>query len=302
MDIAIASGKGGTGKTTIAVNLVSFIKNNIANCFDEVALVDLDVEEPNSGLFLSGELLKKEVQYRPIPGWNKDSCTLCGKCQSVCQYNAIAQLPNMLLIYPELCHSCFACSDLCPEQALPMADREIGVLKHYEIRSGNKESTCFSFVESALKIGEPSAVPLIQKTKNYARSILDGNHLKIIDCPPGTSCPMIESVKDVDFAILVTEPTPFGLYDLKLAVETLRELRIEFGVVVNRYGIGDDGVEKYCQSENIRIITKILHLREVAIHYSKGELMWEHLQEFKNNMAEITNFLHGLPQVKTNKL
>lgn len=286
MNIAIASGKGGTGKTTLAVNLASFIQNN-ANDTNEIVLVDLDVEEPNSGLFLNLELVIEEEKFRQVPQWIEDKCTLCGKCKSVCQLNAIAQLPNTLLIYPELCHSCYACSELCPEQALPMVDRKIGILKHYRHRNPTDSETGFSFIESILNVGEPSAVPLIKKTKEYIDEIFPKKNIKIFDCPPGTSCPVIEAVKDADFVILVTEPTPFGLHDLKLAVETMKKLDRRFGVVINRYGIGNKSVEEYCSNEYIQILAKIPNDKKIAKQYSRGELIYHGYPEIEKQLENI---------------
>lgn len=153
MDIAIASGKGGTGKTTLAVNLASYIHKNFGGFFDQVVLTDLDVEEPNCGLFLSKHLIHEEEKYKQVPQWIEGKCTLCGKCHSVCEFNAIAQLPETLLFYSDLCHSCFACSELCPEQALPMADKKIGELKHYTVGNATTSRTKFTFVESILNVG-----------------------------------------------------------------------------------------------------------------------------------------------------
>ncbi len=292
MDIAIASGKGGTGKTTLAVNLASFIQNNLPKQNEEVVLIDLDVEEPNAGLFISGELIHKEEQFRLVPQWIEGMCTFCGKCQSLCQFNAIAQLPKTLLIYPELCHSCFACSELCPEQALPMANRNIGILKHYKVSNNLIPQANFSFIESLQRIGEPSAVPLIQKTKAYVKDHFSENNIKIYDCPPGTSCPVIEAVKDADFTILVTEPTPFGLHDLKLAVETMKKLDRPFGVVINRYGIGNKGVEEYCCNENIQILAKIPNDKKIAEQYSRGELIYKKSDEFRFQLGGIQNYVN----------
>lgn len=292
MDIAVASGKGGTGKTTLTVNLASFFNSNLANQNDEVVLIDLDVEEPNAGLFISGELVHKEEQFRLVPQWIEDKCTFCGKCQSLCQFNAIAQLPKTLLIYPELCHSCFACSELCPEQALPMSKRDIGILKHYKVSNNLIPQANFSFIESLLRIGEPSAVPLIKKTKAYINDHFSENSIKIYDCPPGTSCPVIEAVKDVDFTILVTEPTPFGLHDLKLAVETMKKLDKRFGVVINRYGIGNKGVEEYCSNENIQILAKIPNDKKIAEQYSRGELIYKKSNEFRLQLEGIQNYIN----------
>jgi len=274
--IAIASGKGGTGKTTLSVNLASIIgqKKNIV-------LVDLDVEEPNSGLFFNGKMVNHEARFRKVPQWEQDKCTFCGKCKSLCNFNAIAALPDTILIFNELCHSCYACSELCPEQALPMVDVKMGELNHLEI---NKK---LSFVEGVLDIGQESAVPLIKATKEYIGNQFTDSNILIYDAPPGTSCPVIETIKDVDFVVLVTEPTPFGLHDLKLAIETVKQLNKKFGVVINREGIGNNDVEMYCKANNVPIVGKIPNMKAIAILYSQGKLLYEEIPELKNELNNI---------------
>ncbi len=278
MKIAIASGKGGTGKTTLSTNLAAFLAES-----DNVVLVDLDVEEPNSGLFLKGELITSEEKFKMIPEWNKDACTLCGECQKVCNFHAVIQLGTMILVFPELCHSCYACSELCPTDALPMIPKKIGDLKQYKINNLN-------FIESRLVIGEEQAVPLIKQTQKYTDENFSDS-IKIFDSPPGTSCPVIEAVKDADFVILITEPTPFGLNDLKLAVETVRELGNKFGVVINRYGIGNNDVIEYCNSENIPIIAKIPNSRKIAELYSDGQLLYDEIPEVAEELKKIKTFI-----------
>jgi len=278
MKIAIASGKGGTGKTTLSTNLAMFLAES-----DNVVLLDLDVEEPNSGLFLKGELVTAEEKFKMIPKWISDKCTLCGECQKVCNFHAVIQLGTMILVFPELCHSCYACSELCPTQALPMTEKKIGDLQHYKVENLN-------FIESRLIIGEEQAVPLIKQTIEYVDSHFK-NHIKIFDSPPGTSCPVIEVVKDADFVILVTEPTPFGLNDLKLAVETVKELDKNFGVVINRYGIGNNGVVNYCNDENIPIIAKISNSRKIAELYSEGKLLFDKIPEVAEELNNIKTYI-----------
>jgi len=278
MKIAIASGKGGTGKTTLSTNLASFLAES-----DNVVLVDLDVEEPNSGLFLKGELITSEEKFKMIPEWNKDACTLCGICQKVCNFHSVIQLGTMILVFPELCHSCYACSELCPTDALPMVPKKIGDLAHYKVNNLN-------FIESRLLIGEEQAVPLIKQTQKYTDEKFSDS-IKIFDSPPGTSCPVIEAIKDVDFVILITEPTPFGLNDLKLAVETVRELGNKFGIVINRYGIGNNDVIEYCNSENIPIIAKIPDSRKIAELYSDGQLLYDEIPEVTEELKKIKTFI-----------
>ncbi len=282
MKIAIASGKGGTGKTTLSTNLTALFAET-----EKIVLTDLDVEEPNSGLFIKGELVKEEIKYKMIPEWKEDTCTLCGECQKNCNFHAVIQLGPQILVFPELCHSCYACSELCPTDSLPMVSQRMGTLNHYE--NGN-----ISFIESRLDIGQEQAVPLIAQTNDYIDKTFDKNIVKIFDAPPGTSCPVIEATKDVDFVILITEPTPFGLHDLKLAVETMKELKKDFGVVINRYGIGNNDVVDYCEGDNIPILAKIPNSRKVAELYSKGELVYTELPEIKQEFLKIRNYILNL--------
>lgn len=277
--IAIASGKGGTGKTTLSTNLASFIAEQ-----EEVVLADLDVEEPNSGLFFTGELIHSEDNFKMIPQWNESKCTLCNRCQKVCNYHAVIQLGPNIIIFPELCHSCYACSELCPTDALPMIAQKTGELSEFQ---NNK----LHFIESRLEIGEEQAVPSISKTKKYVNHKFGSVNVQIFDAPPGTSCPVIEATKDVDFVILITEPTPFGLHDLKLSVETMRALKKAFGVVINRFGIGNDDVFQYCQKEDIPILAKIPNSRKIAELYSSGNLIYKEMPEIKTSLKAIFDFI-----------
>jgi MinD superfamily P-loop ATPase len=282
MKIAIASGKGGTGKTTLSTNLASYLSER-----EQVVLTDLDVEEPNSGLFITAGLVHEEDKFKMVPQWIEDKCTLCGICQRVCNFHAVIQLGQMIMVFPELCHGCYACSELCPEDTLPMIPKKMGKLRHF--RKGNLE-----FIESRLEIGEEQAVPLIKQTHQY----IDGNFpkevIRIYDSPPGTSCPVIEAVKDTDFVILITEPTPFGLHDLKLAVETVKELGKRFGVVINRYGIGNDDVVDYCTGEGIPILAKIPNDRRIAERYSKGQLLYTTIPEVRDELDKIVAHIDKL--------
>lgn len=279
MKIAIASGKGGTGKTTLSTNLAGYFAEK-----GEVVLADLDVEEPNSGLFIKGESVFKEDKYKMIPEWEQEKCSLCGLCQEVCNFHAVIQLMDQIMVFPELCHSCYACSELCPADALPMIPKKIGELNHFQ-----KDN--LTFVESRLDIGQEQAVPLISQTNEYIDKHFHKEVLKLYDSPPGTSCPVIEAVKNADFVILVTEPTPFGLHDLKLAVDTLKELKKKFGVIVNRYGIGNDDVVNYCKKESIDLIAKIPNSRRIAELYSRGELIYQKIPEVKHQFEEIERYI-----------
>lgn len=285
MKIAIASGKGGTGKTTIATNLASYLAET-AN----VVIADLDVEEPNTGLFLSGESIFDDIKYKDRPEWNESSCMLCGNCQQVCNFNAVIQLASQIIVFPELCHSCFACSELCPTDSLPMVKDRIGELKGY--RKGN-----LTLIESRLDIGQEQSVPLIAQTKKLVVERFGDSELTIFDSPPGTSCPVIEATRDADLVLLVTEPTPFGLNDLILAVDTMKELQKQFAVIVNRYGVGDDKLIKYCEQENIDIIARIPDSRFIASLYSKGKLIYTEVEEFKDELKKIHDYIKS--QYKT---
>ncbi len=284
MNITIASGKGGTGKTTLSTNLAALIAES-----QKVILSDLDVEEPNSGLFIKGDLFYKEDRFKMIPEWQRDSCNLCGLCQDVCNFNAILKLDPEITVFSELCHSCYACSELCPGDALPMVPKKMGELKHYV--NGN-----LIFIESKLDIGQEQAVPLIAQTLKYVDEQFPDGIIKLYDSPPGTSCPVIESTKGADFVVLVTEPTPFGLHDLKLAVDTMRELQKTFGVVINRYGIGNDDVLNYCRDEDIPVLAKIPNDRYIAELYSRGKLLYNQIPAVKEQLENIMDFIFELKE------
>jgi MinD superfamily P-loop ATPase len=271
MIISIASGKGGTGKTTVAVNLALSLE-------EEVNFLDCDVEEPNAHIFLKSEIEKIEPVSIPVPRVDKSKCNFCGKCAEICAYNAIAVVKGIVLIFPHLCHGCGGCRLLCPEGAIEEVDRNIGVIEY-----GNAGK--IKFVQGKLNIGEAMAIPVIRKVKKIIRN----EHLTIIDAPPGTSCPMIEAVKNSDFCILVTEPTPFGFNDLLLAVETLKKLKIPFGVIINRADIGDKKVEDYCEKEKIPVLMRIPFKKEIAIAYSNGEPIIKVLPEYKMDFKNFFN-------------
>lgn len=282
MKITIASGKGGTGKTTVSTNLASYI----SSMNNKVVLTDLDVEEPNSKLFIKADSKNTLVCNKMVPKWESVDCVLCGECATTCNFNAIVALPSEILVFPQLCHSCYACSELCPTNSLPMTPVRIGEIKQFQAEN-------FDLVEGRLDLGQEMAVPLISQTIEF----VDNNykeHIKLFDAPPGTSCPVIEASKNSDFVILITESTPFGLNDLKLAVETMKVLNQKFGVIINRHGIGDDGVERYCKDENIPIITKIKNDKEVAKLYSNGELIYTKIEHFKNSLDDIVTFIGGI--------
>jgi MinD superfamily P-loop ATPase len=268
MIISVASGKGGTGKTTIAVNLaLALTKDKEKN----VQFLDCDVEEPNAHLFLKPVITSTELVEIPVPKIDDKKCNYCGKCAEVCVFNAIAVTRNKVLVFPGLCHGCGACTLFCPENAISEEGNEVGVLE--EGKAG-----FINFTHGRLNIGEPMAPPIIRKIKKKIKkdgikgenNDITNYHITLIDAPPGTSCPVIESIKDSDYTILVTEPTPFGLHDLILAVEVLQKLKIPHGVVLNKCDIGDYKVEEYCKKNNIPILLSIPLDREIAVAYSKG--------------------------------
>jgi MinD superfamily P-loop ATPase len=278
MIISIASGKGGTGKTTVAVNLALSLPK------ESVQLIDCDVEEPNSHLFLSPSIYQVTSMGIPVPRIDESKCTYCGKCAKVCEYHAIAVILKNVLVFDELCHGCGACSYLCPEKAIFEVKREIGI-----VQEGNANG--INFVNGVLNVGEPMASPLIRKVKEKIQK----DKTAILDAPPGTACPVIETVKGSDFCMLVTEPTPFGLNDLELAVGMLEKLGISKGVVINKADIGDRGIWDYCKFKNIPILMEIPMDRRIAESYSKGiPFVIEnisYIQKFKALFEKIKNHI-----------
>lgn len=256
MIISVASGKGGTGKTTVAVNLALFLAQNGEK---NIRFLDCDVEEPNAYIFLKPEILKSQKVSILVPEVDEKKCNFCGKCAEVCAYNAIAVLKDKVMVFPELCHGCGGCVLFCPEGAIKEKQRKIGILEQGKVGK-------IDFIQGKLNIGEPMATPIIREVKKK----INPDGITIIDVPPGTSCPVIEAVNRSDFCLLVTEPTPFGLNDLKLAVEVLRKLNIKSGVVINRAGIGDNKVKEYCEDEGIEVLAEIPYDRNVAVLYSQG--------------------------------
>jgi MinD superfamily P-loop ATPase len=271
MIVAIASGKGGTGKTTIATNLVISLKDE-----RPVQLMDCDVEEPNSHLFLKPEFQYTEDVMLPIPSINLDKCTHCGTCVEKCAYNALADIGKKILVFEQLCHGCGGCSLLCPTGAITETSKKIGL-----VIGGSAKS--IDFVRGILEVGSVLAPPVIKKAKAHIQK----DAVVIIDVPPGTSCPMINAVSGADFCIMVTEPTPFGLNDLKLAVDVVRELKIPFGVIVNRSGMSDICIEDYLLSENIPLLMKIPFDRRYAACYAEGKLLVGEFAELKQDFKDL---------------
>jgi MinD superfamily P-loop ATPase len=263
LTIAIASGKGGTGKTTVALNLARVLEGF-------VQLLDCDVEEPNVQLFLKGSVLGQEVVNVRVPELEAALCQGCGKCVSFCRFGAIAVPKGQPIIFDELCHACGGCVMVCPHGALREVDKQIGVVDSYQ-------SEGIALRQGKLKVGVPLAPPLIGAVKkNHI-----GNNPVIIDAPPGTSCPVVAALRGSDFVVLVTEPTPFGLHDLKLALEMVAELKLCCGVIVNRMGIGDDRIHSYCHEQGIDLLAEIPDDRRIAEAYSRGEIVVDVLPDYK---------------------
>ena len=263
MIISIASGKGGTGKTTIATNL--------ALSLDEAQLIDCDVEEPNANIFLNAKIKEREDISVNIPEIDKTKCDFCGKCSDF-----LAVVPSDVLVFPELCHSCGGCELVCPQDAVGWSERAVGVVEH-----GVAEG--IDFYHGLLNVGEIQAIPVIKALKRK----VDKSKNVILDAPPGTSCPVIETVGCSDYCILVAEPTPFGLHDLKLMVEVVRHLYIPFGVIINRDGVGDKKVELYCQNEKIPVLMKIPHSAKIAQLYSRGIPFVNELPDWRKGFQNL---------------
>lgn len=275
MIISVASGKGGTGKTLVATSLALSLKDRY-----RVQLLDCDVEEPNDHIFLRPTITGTEAVCIPVPRVNEAKCTYCGRCAEVCAYHAIAVFPQHVLVFPNLCHGCGACSYQCPEEAITEEARETGIVEW-------GQADGMTFVQGRLTVGEAMPTPIIRQVKDHA--INDG--IVIIDTSPGTSCPVVQSVKDSDFCLLVTEPTPFGLNDLILAVETVKELDIPCGVVVNRAGIGDAKLEDYCHKEKIPILLTIPLDRDIACLYSRGVTLAEGMPQWQDSFAGLFDII-----------
>jgi MinD superfamily P-loop ATPase len=275
LNIAILSGKGGTGKTTVSTNLSLALKANYLDC---------DVEEPNGFIFLNPEVEKVEKVKVDYPCIDKDKCTSCGKCVSACQFNALAKVKNDIIVFEKLCHSCGACEIVCEHDALSYRKREIGFIERGKVR----ELDCSRGV---LNISEPMAVPVIRQFLTGANG-----ELNLIDCPPGTSCNVVNTLKKSDAAILVTEPSEFGLHDLKMAVELVKMYEIPFGIIINKDDGKENIIKKYCKDEDIGLIGTIPYNKNTAVLYSNGEILYDDLDhkslfdELAKQVKEVLNW------------
>ena len=268
MIIAVASGKGGTGKTTVAVNLALSIGGT--------QVLDCDVEEPNAHTLLHPQNMVTESVMAPTPVVDKDKCTLCGKCADFCQFNALFVGKDDVLIFEQMCHSCGGCSLVCPEGAISEVGRHVG-----NVHASQVEDTRLVYGE--LKIGEPIATTVIRAVKEHIQPSM----VNVVDAPPGTACPVVETMSESDYLVLVTEPTPFGIHDLSMTVDVVRTLGIPFGIVINRAGIGDDSVERYCEENDISILLEIPFDRKIAELYSRGVPFVKEMPEWRERFHQL---------------
>jgi len=279
VQIAIASGKGGTGKTTVATSLALALEGA-----GTVAFLDCDVEAPNAHLFLKPSIERRSKVELPVPQVDEARCTACGRCAEVCQFRAIAVVKDSVLVFPELCHGCTACWVLCPEGAIRATGREIGTLE-----CGRVGATT-SFCQGWLRVGEPMSPPLIRAVKAEARPA----DFTLVDAPPGTSCPVVESIRDADAVVLVTEPTPFGLNDLELAADMAAALGRPAAVVMNRADIGNGRVIDFCRARGLAVLLEIPFDRRIAEAYSRGEPLIAAFPEYRPRFEALATALRRM--------
>jgi MinD superfamily P-loop ATPase len=275
MIIAVASGKGGTGKTTVATALAQAVAGNGAS----VSFLDCDVEAPNAHIFLRPDLTERRTVHNLIPEVDEDLCTACGRCGEVCQFHAIVVLGEKTLVFPEMCHGCGSCSLICPEDAITEKPEPLGVLE------GGPAVGKIDFAHGILNVGEPMAVPVIAQLKKWNQR-MDAD-IVVLDSPPGASCPVVESVRGADYALLVTEPTPFGLHDLRQAHVLTQEVGVPAGVIINRAGVGDAGVEEYCQQVDLPILMQIPLDRHIGEGIAQGQTLLEIKPEYQSHFRDL---------------
>jgi MinD superfamily P-loop ATPase len=280
--ISVASGKGGTGKTLVATSLALSLRGE-----GRVQLLDCDVEEPDAHLLMRPEIEWSRPVLLPVPVVDKEKCTYCGLCAEVCAYNAIAVVRTTVLVFKELCHGCGACSYVCPEGAISEEGRAMGV-----VESGHAGDIAFG--QGRLNVGEALTPPVIRAVKRLA----DPEATVILDAPPGTACPVVETVRDSDFCLLVTEPTPFGLNDLSMAVDVTREIGVPCGVIINRDGTGDDAVERYCAAEGVPVLLRIPFERRIAELYCRGETLAEGIPSWREAFRDLFHAIGRMAAVR----
>lgn len=276
MKIAIASGKGGTGKTTVATSLALSLMGS-----HQVKLLDCDVEAPNAHIFLQPVIEKSIPAVIQIPKINSAICTLCGRCVEVCQFHALAKVGKVIMVFPQLCHGCGSCTWNCPEGAIEEIPNPIGVIEKGKTANG------INFSHGKLTISEPMATPIIRQLKKYDHFIKCEGTITILDAPPGASCSVVETLRAVDFAVLVTEPTPFGMHDLKQILGILEELKIQSGVIINREGIGDEELEWFLKEKQIPILMKIPFEREIAFGIAAGKALIDIYPRYQKKILEV---------------
>ena len=283
--ISIASGKGGTGKTLVATSLALTLKND-----NEVTLLDCDVEEPNDHIYMQPRQTGSRPVAVPVPHVDESQCIGCGMCHDVCLFNAIAVLGKTVLVFNELCHGCGACTRFCPVGAISEVPHEIGV-----VEEGDADG--IRFYDGVLTIGQPMAPPIIREVKKH----VDPDGVTIIDASPGTSCPVVEAVRESDFCVLVTEPTPFGLSDLRLAVETVRELGLNHGAIINRSNVGDERTEEYLREEGIPVLMRIPLDERIAHEYSRGVPLVEALPEYRQQFVDMYKVITEMVNARSSR-
>jgi len=272
MRIAVLSGKGGTGKTTVSAGLAAAI--------GKCQYIDCDVEEPNGALFLHPQIASVSPVEVTVPVVDASKCNSCGRCAGVCQFHAISVVKRKVLMFHELCHHCGACSIACPQNAISETNREIGVVESDEAAL---------FIQGRLHIGEPITIPIIQELKLRMRDDVPA----ILDCSPGASCTVVQTITGCDYCILVTEPTPFGLHDLKIAVALVRRMDIPFGVVINKAMDGNERMQQYCYDQEITVLMEIPFSRKIAKNYSRGILPVQDCREWQDRFVSLYKAIEG---------
>lgn len=272
--VSVAAGKGGTGKTLVATSLALAL---VPDAEHRVELLDCDVEEPNADILLHPRLSHREPVHVMVPQVDKDLCTSCGLCGKTCQFSAIAVIREAVVTFPQLCAGCGACSFVCPEDAITEIARQVGVVDSGVTQDG------IQFCQGRVNVGEQRSGPVTRAVKRHVHDDL----ITLIDAPLGTACPMQETIEGSDYCVLVTEPTPFGLSDLRVAVDTCRQLAVPCGVIINRDGVGDAGVQQYCRDEGIPVLLRIPQERAIAEAYSRGQTLAHAFPQWVASLQDV---------------